>query len=49
MSIPICILNSNNSEIISNKTVQFHQNLAKNLRKKINIEKKKNNNINLKT
>ena len=46
MSIPICILNSNNSEIISNKTVQFHQNFAKNLRKKINIEKKKNNNQN---
>ena len=42
MSIPICILNSNNSEIISNKTIQFHQNLAKNLKKKINMQKKKN-------
>ena len=43
MSIPICILNSNNSEIISNEAVQNFRNFAEIIiKKRINNQNKQN-------
>ncbi len=43
MSIPICILNSNNSEIISNEAVRNFRNFAEIIiKKRINNQNKKN-------
>ena len=39
MSIPICVLSSNNG-IISNKSIQYYQNIAKYIDKKRNTLKK---------
>ena len=45
MSIPICILDSNNSGIISNKSVQYYQNIGKILMKKRNSPNKNNKDL----
>ena len=43
MSIPICILNSNNSEIISNEAVRNFRNFAEIIiKKRINNQNKQN-------
>ena len=43
MSIPICILNSNNSELISNETIQNFRNFAEIIiKKRINNKNKQN-------
>ena len=43
MSIPICILNSNNSELISNETIQNFRNFAEIIiKKRINNQNKQN-------
>ena len=43
MSIPICILNSNNSELISNETIRNFRNFAEIIiKKRINNQNKQN-------